>query len=84
MREIKTEEQTSDLSKKLILEVTLAELVMIESALVVVNSEEMWERVRGVYNEYLENATRTLVGHEVHTASDIEDILDEHIPEEDL
>lgn len=83
MREIKTEAQTLDLSKKVIVEVSLAELVVIESSLEVVNSEEMWERVRDIYNEDLENATRPLVGHESHTASEIADILDEHIPEED-
>ncbi|MCA0117395.1 hypothetical protein [Bacillus sp. RSS_NA_20] len=83
MREIKTEAQTLDLSKKVTVEVSLAELVAIESSLEVVQSEEMWERVRDIYNEDLENATRSLVGHEAHIAAEIADILDEHIPEED-
>lgn len=83
MREIKTETQTLDLSKKVTVEVSLAELVTIESALQAVNSAELWERVCDIYSKDLKDATRSLVNHEAHIASDIENIIDEHIPEED-
>lgn len=83
MREIKTEAQTLDLSKKVIVEVSLAELMLMLAALTEGDEEKIYENIALAYTESaidgIENAELTLGD----IAKTIDVIIDEHIPEED-
>ncbi|WP_303985871.1 hypothetical protein [Niallia circulans] len=83
MREIKTEAQTLDLSKKVTVEVSLAELIFMEAALMRADVDSVWRRVHNVRSSVVGTAMLRPEPIAAAIAGDIERILSEYIPEED-
>ncbi|MCP9282993.1 hypothetical protein [Bacillus safensis] len=84
MREIKTEAQTLDLSKKVTVEVSLAELIAISASLLEVNLDVM-ERNIAMCHPYNRVADLT-IGNMPDTndlINSVDDILVRHIAKED-
>ncbi|MCY7439395.1 hypothetical protein [Bacillus altitudinis] len=83
MREIKTESQTLDLSKKVTVEVSLAELIVLSAALVEIDSDVVYHNLEWSYNEStIDSIDRIGVCTSV-IAENIGTIISEHIPKED-
>lgn len=83
MREIKTEAQTLDLSKKVTVEVSLAELIVIKASIYEAPTPNVWRQIEAVYGEKIANNARQLMTSDVEVAESISGILIGHIPEED-
>ncbi|WP_226568192.1 hypothetical protein [Bacillus stratosphericus] len=83
MREIKTEAQTLDLSKKITVEVSLAELIFMEAAMMRVDVDSAWRRIHNVRSNDVGTAMLRPEPTAPALAGDIERILAGHIPEED-
>ncbi|WP_144666719.1 hypothetical protein [Bacillus altitudinis] len=84
MREIKTEAQTLDLSKKVTVEVSLAELIVMSAALLEVDNDVVNDNVE-TYSPY-KRYSNEIVG-ELPSAHDlmaaVDDIASGHISKED-
>ncbi|WP_144482255.1 hypothetical protein [Bacillus pumilus] len=83
MREIKTEAQTLDLSKKVTVEVSLAELIVMSAALLGADNDVVNEHVQSCspYARY----SNQILGELPNThdlLDDVDDIASEHIPGE--
>ncbi|EDW22141.1 hypothetical protein FO510_05385 [Bacillus pumilus] len=83
MREIKTESQTLDLSKKVTVEVSLAELIVIKASIYEAATSTVWRLIEAVYGEKIANNARQLMTNDVEVAESISDILAGHITKED-
>lgn len=84
MREIKTEAQTLDLSKKVTVEVSLAELIVISAALLGVDKDEVNENVQ-TYSPYARYSNQIL-GELPNThdlMANVDDIAVGQMPKED-
>lgn len=82
MREIKTEAQTLDLSKKITVEISLAELILIAASAYEVSPFRLRERLKGHWKTNFEHL-RDWVAVEVSIAEEIDEILASHGVEED-
>ncbi|MEK4311745.1 hypothetical protein [Bacillus sp. FSL P2-0092] len=82
MREIKTETQTLDLSKKVTVEVSLAELVMLAACAYGVQDSYLHERLTCHWKDDFGHLMGSLV-HRVVIAGDIDEILALHGVKED-
>ncbi|MEH7736883.1 hypothetical protein QPL77_14700 [Bacillus pumilus] len=83
MREIKTEAQTLDLSKKVTVEVSLAELIVLSAALVEVDSDVVYHNLEWKYNESTIDSIDRIGVCTSDIADNIGTIISEHIPKED-
>ncbi|QNH48706.1 MULTISPECIES: hypothetical protein [unclassified Bacillus (in: firmicutes)] len=84
MREIKTEAQTLDLSKKVTVEVSLAELIVISAALLEADNDVVNDNVQ-TYSPYARYSNQIL-GELPNThdlMANVDDIAADHIPKED-
>ncbi|AOC55288.1 hypothetical protein [Bacillus pumilus] len=83
MREIKTEAQTLDLSKKITVEVSLAELIVLSAALVEIDSDVVYHNLEWNYNESMIDSIDRIGVCTSDIAENIGTIISEHIPKED-
>ncbi|MGF0002861.1 hypothetical protein ACQRCG_04985 [Bacillus altitudinis] len=82
MREIKTESQTLDLSKKVTLEVSLAELIVLSAAAYGVTPSSLLERLERGWKSDFSNL-RSSVTMELEIVEEINEILASHGVKED-
>ncbi|WP_350303603.1 hypothetical protein [Bacillus pumilus] len=83
MREIKTESKTLDLSKKVTVEVSLAELIVLSAALVEIDSDVVYHNLEWNYNESTIDSIDRIGVCTSDIAENIGTIISEHIPKED-
>lgn len=83
MREIKTETQTLDLSKKVTVEVSLAELIVLSAALAEIDSDVVYHNLEWNYSESTIDGIDRIGVCTSAIADNIDTIISEHVPEED-
>ncbi|MCA6607489.1 hypothetical protein [Bacillus safensis] len=83
MREIKTEAQSLDLSKKIKLEVSLAELIVLSAALAEIDSDVVYHNLEMSYSESTIDCIDRIGVCTSGIADNIDTIISEHVPEED-
>lgn len=83
MREIKTEAQTLDLSKKVTVEVSLAELIVLSASLAEIDSDVVYHNLEWNYSESMIDGIDRIGVCTSAIADNIDTIISEHIPEED-